>query len=384
MVDYKQTRKAHLIILFLYLVLFPFGQLAKAYFYPTDLLVLLSAFIFLISKNKSFYLGSSIVGFLGVCLFSLAFSLAIFRPADILIGVLYFVRLASYLFFFVNIWNLTKNDFKLKRLIFRSLIVVGVSVAIFGWVQYLVFPDLRGLTIFGWDDHYFRLASTFLDPAFTGIILVFTFFLVLVSLEEKLSISGVFLCLFILATIAFTYSRSSYLALLGGGLVLLFKNSRRKAVIFSLFALLVLLPFLPRPASEGVKLERLNSVFNKIVDYKESVVLIGKSPVFGLGFNNICEAKSKFLGEVNINSHSCSGLDNSFLLIVATTGIVGLMMFIKLAYDFVATTEKSIFGKAFLAVGVAMMIHTMFTNTLFYPWVLGWVGLLGGVSRIKE
>ncbi|HEX6977512.1 MAG TPA: O-antigen ligase family protein [Patescibacteria group bacterium] len=393
MVNYEQTRKTHLIILFLYLVLFPFGQLTRLEivlagtrvpFYPTDFLVLFSAVLFLVSRKKVFYLKTSISSFLAVCVFSLLFSLTIFKVSSLSVGILYFIRLSSYLIFFANIWNLVKNDVYLKKLIFNSLIIVGVFVAVFGWVQYFLFPDLTGLKILGWDDHYFRITSTFLDPAFTGIILVFTFLLTLGSFNKKNKIGNILLCVFLLITIAFTYSRSSYIALFGGSLYLLFSTSRRKAALLLIAGLLAILPLLPRPGGEGVRLERLNSVFQKVVDYKESAVLIDKSPVFGLGFNNICAAKIKFLGEVNINSHSCSGLDNSFLFVIATTGMVGLIIFFKLIYDFIATTEKSMYGKVFLATGVALLIHTMFTNTLFYPWVLGWIAILAGVSRVKE
>lgn len=394
MVNFSKTKRIHLIIIFLYLVLFPFGQLIRLDIYSsfgrfavyfTDILVLISAGLFLVSKKRVLHSSfGSILSFILICVFSLIFSLTVFKPIQIIIGVLYFVRITSYLVFFLAIWNLVKDRLNLKKLILRSLILVGVAVAVFGWIQYFLFPDLRGLVVFGWDDHYFRLVSTFLDPAFTGIIIVFTFLAVLAIIQKRFSLLKIVSLIFLLVTLGFTYSRSSYLALILGVLFFVLNSSRKKIAILLIIGLVALLPILPRPAGEGVKLERIYSIFQKLVDYKQGVALVEKSPVFGLGFNNICLGRKIFLNERNLVSHSCNGLDNSFLFILATTGVVGFLLFLKMIHDFIKTTSNDIYGRAFLASGVALLIHTMFTNTLFYPWVVGWIVLLGAVSRVKE
>lgn len=393
MAQLSKIKKVQLTILFLYLVLFPFGQLIRLDIfsgfgrfavYLTDILVGLSAFIFWFKKKKyASGLSQSIFSFVLVCIFSLVFSLTIFKPTEILIGFLYFIRMTSYLIFFLGLLDLVRRDEKLKNLIFVSLVAVGIFVAVFGWFQYFIFPDLRGLKVLGWDDHYFRLVSTFLDPTFTGIILVFTLLAVLGTFKDRLRFSKVFFVIFLLITVGFTYSRSSYLALVGGVLFLVLRSLRRKIAILLIIGLFVLLPILPRPQSEGVKLERLYSIVQKWTDSRQGIFLINKSPVFGLGFNNICVARKVFLNEKNLVSHSCNGLDNSFIFLLATTGVVGFLLFLKLVYDFVRTTSKGIYGNAFLASGVALFIHSMFTNTLFYPWVLGYILILAAVSRIE-
>lgn len=65
MVNFSKTKRIHLIIIFLYLVLFPFGQLIRLDIYSsfgrfavyfTDILVLISAGLFLVSKRECFIL----------------------------------------------------------------------------------------------------------------------------------------------------------------------------------------------------------------------------------------------------------------------------------------------------------------------------------------
>jgi O-antigen ligase len=299
-----------------------------------------------------------------VAAFSLLLSAAILGPQKVLIGSLYLLRFAAYCFFFVLVWR-TRNK---KRLI-NALLVVGVAIALFGWIQYLWFPDLRSFVVWGWDDHLYRLTSTFLDPAFTGILLVFA--LILAFSQKYYLIAG-----FLLITLGFTYSRASFLALL---VVLPFLVGKFKKVLLFVLTLLVLVFALPRPGGEGVKLERLHSLFLKFENYQESVEIVKQNPLFGIGFNNLCLARNG-----SLESHACSGLDNSFLFVLATTGIVGLISFLDLLIGLVKTTTKSYVGKLFWASGLALLVHAQFTNTLFYPWVMGWVAILAGVSREKS
>ncbi|MEK7542910.1 MAG: hypothetical protein AAB503_01210, partial [Patescibacteria group bacterium] len=86
----------------------------------------------------------------------------------------YLIRLISYISFFIYLWNIFSNE-KLRENSLRLLIIVSILVAIFGWLQYLFFPDLRVLKYVGWDDHLYRLTGSFLDPGFSAIILVLGF-----------------------------------------------------------------------------------------------------------------------------------------------------------------------------------------------------------------
>lgn len=360
-------------LIFAYISLFPFGKLTL--FLPDLIVGFLS--ILLLRKGVK-----KINNFILICLFSLIFSLSIFNISQIFVGFLYFLRFVSYVLFSQIVYQKFGKTNEKRKLIINSLIVVGIFVAIFGWIQYLIFPDLRALKTLGWDDHYFRLVSTFLDPAFTGIILVLTEILVLIKTVVKKSSVNYLLNIFLILTILFTYSRSSYLALFFAFAFLLWKFREKFIVILGIM-FVVLIFVLPKAPSEGTNLLRTYSVGQKFINYEESFRLIKKSPLFGIGFDNLCISKLKFLGEENVQSHTCSGLDNSILYIVATTGIIGLIIFIDWILRIVKNTRVDIYGTALFASIMAVFVHGMFTNTFFYNFILGWMAILIGVTRSR-
>lgn len=359
-------------LIFIFLALFPFGKLLG----PTiDLIVIAICALALLTGIK-FKPNNLII----ILAFSLIFSLSFFNLPQIFLGAVYLVRLISYIFFAKIIFARYEKNKHLKEVLLKSLILIGVFIALLGYLQYFFLPDLRTLKTIGWDDHYYRLASTFLDPAFTGIILILAEILLLVKTLKSRSYVFIFLNLFFLGAILLTYSRASFLALFFA-FIFLFLKFKQKIILLLLGLFLLLVPFLPQAPSEGTNLLRTYSIGQKSRNFSESFQLIKISPVFGLGFDNLCIAKTKFLGKDNPASHTCSGLDNSLLFIIAATGIVGLLIFAEFIIKIIAATKLDIWGWALLASLLAVFIHGMFTATWFYNFVLGWLAVLIGVTR---
>ena len=379
------------IVIFAYLAIFPLGQLIRLNFdilgyqlalHPVDIIAGATLPLFIFGKLKQPRVFRYILGFLAVSAFSLLFSLTVFKSSQIIAGAFYLLRFLAYAGLFALTWNYS-NIMKQKTTLLNSLILVGLMTAALGWIQYFWLPDLRDLRYFGWDDHLFRLAGSFLDPAFTSIILVLGFLgtlgKIIKSKDKRLILIG----LFFVVSIAFTYARASYLAMLAGMSVLLLLKRRFKQIFWSAILLLLLLPFLPRPAGEGVRLERTQSAIGKIGNYRETLELYKKSPLLGVGFNNICAARLKYFGIQGADSHACSGSDSSILFVAATTGTVGLLLFINMAIGLIRNTGEGIYGTIFKSCCGALFVHSIFVNSLFYPWILGWMGILLAIS-LKE
>lgn len=289
------------------------------------------------------------------------------------LGILYLLRLLTYLLFIILCFE--KKITLETKLATKSLLLLGFVVAILGWVQYFALPDLTSLKYLGWDDHYFRLASTFLDPAFTGMLLVFSVLVSVWLYIQKKSATMLSLSIFFILSTAFTYSRSSMLALVVGLAILLFRDKKRLflALSFLLLAIVALLP--SSMGGEGVKLARTSSGAQKIANYNDSMSIISLSPVFGVGHNNICKTKLTLLGQTEPGVNSCYGLDNSFLFIWATSGILGLFGFTKLFYKLFKNGNL-----LWKASALALGFHALFTNTLFYSWVIIWMAILAFVG----
>ena len=385
----KEIKKIVPYLIFLYLAFFPLGQIIRfdvsllgrnVPINITDIIAFLSLVAFFVFKYKEPPLMNQFKNFALVSIFSLLFSLTFFKAQETVLGSLYLLRLLSYFGLYALTWNIVRKNEISKEWLFTALFIIVSIVSILGWLQYFVLPDMRDLSVWGWDDHLYRLVGSFLDPTFTGIILVFGFLVgVALFLKERKLVTLVLLSI-ILSAIAYTYSRASYIALAVGVIYfgILVKKVRLALLILLLFS--ALLVFLPRPGSEGVVLERTKSIVARFESYKEGIEIFKKSPVFGIGLNNICLAKTKFLGTENKDSHSCSGLDSSLLFILVTTGIIGILVFLDLAMQLYRTIDKNIYGYTFKAVLVSLLIHSFFSNSIFYPWVLGFASILAAVS----
>ena|SRR3989344_483939 len=193
MVDAKRASQVVKILPFFYLILFPLAQLLRSdlrllgknlVIHPSDIVVFFS-FLFL---SSSFFkipkLFRSLSNFLVIAGFSLLFSISFIPINELLVGFLYLARIGAYFSFFVLVFNSIKKKSEKKNL-FKLLISVSFLSSFLGWIQYFLYPNLTFLKYSGWDDHLYRLTGTFLDPAFSGIILVFGFWLSFYSYLKK-------------------------------------------------------------------------------------------------------------------------------------------------------------------------------------------------------
>jgi len=367
------TQKVLLILLFL---VFPLGQIPRLDFYfndyylafhTIDVLVILLCFV---NFNKIISLrGNADRIWIPLSLiFGFSFSFFYFGFENYLRGFLYLIRVVFYYFFILLIGRITVV-FK-RETILKYLEICLYFTALFGWLQYFLFPDLRNFINYGWDDHLFRLVGTLLDPGFTGVMMSLASVFFLWLYLTKKNNFHLFSFLFFTLTTFFTYSRASLIALLAATTVY-FLFAKRKAFLLSFpLVFIASLFLLPRPPSSGVELERRYSVSSRLENYKESIILFSKSPVFGVGFNNICSAREKY-GLVNSGfSHSCSGLDSSLLQILATTGVIGILIFvtqIKEVFGQIMNSESKI---VYLSLAILIFIHSLFVNSLFYPWLI--------------
>ena len=90
-----------------------------------------------------------------------------------------------------------------------------------GFLQYVLYPNLRYLLYLGWDDHYLRLFGSLLDPNFTGVMLVLMIVVLLCRPDGKKS-SRIDYAIASLSFIAllFTYSRSAFIVAIAAAITI--------------------------------------------------------------------------------------------------------------------------------------------------------------------
>lgn len=256
-----------------------------------------------------------------------------------------------------------------------GLASVGWGFALMGLLQYVLYPSLRNLSYLGWDPHYFRLFSTLLDPNFTGILLVLSFLLTF-FLWRKTKRYWLFAPMVLLIiSLYLTYSRSSYLAFFVGFGYLIYRLLERKMpAIIALLLFILFIVIMPKPGGDTLRLDRMVSTVARVENWQESVKRIGQSPIFGFGFNTLRFTLPGRSG-IDMTSKAASGADNSLLFILLTTGIAGFAVYCWLIVKQIRLIREPIF----LASVVAVLVHSMFVNSLFYPWVMIWMWIMTGI-----
>ena len=173
------------VFLFLIFALFPFGQLEKlplgingVSIYLHDL-VLVLVWVWLLIKKRSWIedlkrskMANRFGIFIAVAFLSWLTALSKWGVGPSIFGLAYLTRfvLLSGVYFAVRVL-VDGGEVRIGQV--NKLLRSGIFwTAVFGWIQYFFWPDLTYLKYLGWDDHYFRLTGTFLDPNFMGLVLV--------------------------------------------------------------------------------------------------------------------------------------------------------------------------------------------------------------------
>lgn len=372
------------IFLFLFLVLFPFGQIIrfnigivgfKIPVQPIDLIAGCGAiFTIFFQKNKPFYF-KYIQNFLIVSAFTYLASLILFKK-EAMYGLFYLFRITAYSFFLVYVWNFIKNSYEGTKLLKSSLIAMSVISALFGWIQFFAIPDLKPLYYIGWDMHLYRLAGTFLDPTFLGLIIVFGLTISLDHYVDTKNKKFLAIILFLLVSLAFTYARAAYLAFFVALVVLGLAKRKLRKFMYLIIGLIMLAFILPTAKNHSIILTRTFSVSARFTNYRQALEVFKNNPILGVGYNNMCAARNRYIGFEEYSSHACSGSDSSLLLVLATTGIVGFVVFLDMCAKVFKEVIKSKKWYVVMASGAALIIHSLFSNSLFFPWIMGYVGIL--------
>lgn len=258
----------------------------------------------------------------------------------------------------------------------------GVALSAIGLLQLAWYPDLRNLWYLGWDPHYYRVFATLLDPNYVGILVVLTIFVLAFMLVRFTRLRLRIILLMGVAGVALllTYSRSSYLALLGGTGVAIIVLKRWKEGVFLVLLFLLVVVYIPKPGGDTLSLDRYDSTVSRMQNWRQTITRIRERPVFGYGFNVVPFLAGEEASD--LPGRRGAGIDSSILFVGVTTGLVGLLSYVWLLGEQVRLTLRSKDGalKALVLSSYgAVLVHSLFVNSLFYPWVMIWVWTLTGV-----
>ena len=285
--------------------------------------------------------------------------------------------LFRYLGFGLLFFSLREED-QLKTFLHKVLLISGISILILGFLQFFLYSSLRNLFYLGWDEHLHRMFTTFLDPNFAGIFFTLFLLFLLYSLFHQLFSAKLLYILIPLTTIALllTYSRSSYICA-GVSLLILFsfEKKRKELSLFLAGVGVLFLVLLPTFFTHNTDLFRIASSVSRIDSYKEGWDIATRNVLTGVGFNTYRYAVAEYgyhrSSDVLYN-HAEGGNDNSFLFVLATCGVGGLVIYIWFLYALFKSLFHGDVKGLVLSSFVVLIVASFFNHALFYTPILFW------------
>lgn len=365
----------------------------------TDILVIIITVVslfYLLAIKKSLKLTQNtvipVIIFSAVALASNLLATTYLPYKDVVIGTFFLIRFVLLFFISQIVVNVIPKD-KVANWV-NLILFFGALFIFLGFTQLIFYPDLTALTAYGWDPHQRRIVSTFLDPNYAGFIYVITFtlatsYLLFKSVVGKIAIYT-YLSIATLSLVAtvLTFSRSSYLALLVSIFVISAIKSYKLFILMVVLisTMLILVPQARLRIIGAISIDDTSRA--RIQSWENAIFIFQKNPVFGVGFNTYRFTQVRydlFSPDNPLGGNSGSGSDSSLLLIAATTGVVGLLAFLVLMLsvlkELFKKARKNPISLAALAIFVALLFHTQFVNSFFYPQIILVVWFIVGLAQ---
>lgn len=341
--------------------------------YLFDIVIFLYTLFGVITFNKKLYFPKKsflFILFLTIAFFSSLLRLNSFSLSTYLIGFFYLTRLTLYFLSSIITYNLLKNNNISIYKIYYSFIFSGLFISIIGFIQLIVFPDLSLLDAsLNWDPHKNRLVSVFIDPNFVGAYLsiIISFLLYKYFYLNKFNkLDYLYLFILTLATLL-TFSRSAWLFLSIIIFIYTFKKSKLFLLlfVFSLFLIYFAVPRIQTRIS-GIT-DPSDSAHYRLISWNNTYKIIKENMYLGIGYNNfrIVQKDNGLISDDTYLDHSSSGSDSSFLLIFATTGLFGMILFCT--FYLKQYLLSNILVKSIL---IGLFFNSMFINSLFFPIIM--------------
>jgi hypothetical protein len=340
--------------------LFSLGQLGRisffnqqVNFYLYEVVLTLSLFILFLKYRfqpikEAWKKYKPIFFFLGILLISLLIDWLKYNLFENIVASLYFFRLILYFFYFFYLQYYIKSHNNFSKIIKKGIFLIAVLTVISALIQYFFYPDLRNLLYQGWDPHLYRIFGVFFDTSIAAAI----FGIFFLTINQPL-IKVIYLIL-----VALSFSRSIYLGLSLTLIYLFIRQRQFKRIILFLLFFMILIFLIPKPAGEGVNLKRFYSIASRAEDYRQGIDLWKNKLIFGYGYNRIRYIKNS--GSI----HSGATFSSSFLTILVSSGILGLLSFIWTLWSLKKSNKIAPILLIFLS------IVSLFDNILLHPFIL--------------
>lgn len=315
---------------------------------------------------------------------------------EVIASLAYLARWVAYFGLYVVVINCVKAV-DAER-IWTTIERVFLVMAAFGIVQSIFLPNFAFMVhsetaAREWDAQGHRLVSTILDPNVMAGLIDVVLLVMLARMAFGVRVP-LWKPLLLLAALLMTLSRGGVLSLAVGGLVILTVRGLRKGLarLAAVAALLLVLasPWLATFANSYTRFSVTDgSALARIVKWQRALEVFVDSPWFGIGFNTYGFVQ-EHRGFERLGSHSYSA-EGGLLFIAVMTGLVGVAVYLVMLWrvlrrcraGWVDRLRRPEERALFLGVGaatLAVLVNTMFVNTLLSPFMMELLWVLWGMT----
>lgn len=276
-----------------------------------------------------------------------------------------------------------------------------VIIVAFGVVQSIFLPNFAFMVYSDpaeageWDAQRNRLVSTMMDPNLAAALTVLTLLVQLARMASGAR-EPAWKAMLMFAGLLLTLSRGGLLTLAVGCAVLLPIIGLKRRIV-RLAAVLVALLLLASPKLIGFAAQYTRfsvsdeSAMTRVVIWQRSLSTFLDYPIFGIGFNTYGFVQER-RGFERLAKASYSA-EGGLLFIAVMTGIVGLLVYIAMTWLAVrraraaarsvhATPAERGLLWGTVAATAAILVNSLFVNTLVNPWVMEPLLLLWGLAFV--
>jgi O-antigen ligase len=322
-----------------------------------------------------------------------------FSGLELIASLAYLARWTLYFALYVVIINCVRardSEAVWSALEWAMLVIVafGIVQAIFlPNFAFMVYPDAR--ESYDWDSQRHRLVSTILEPNIASGMILSVLLVQLARLSTGARVP-LWKPTVMFAGLVMTLSRGGMLSFLVGCVVLLaVRGLSRKVMQFAGLMLVLTLTVLPRLVEFASQYSRFSindaSAMARLMIWQRAFLTFIDYPWFGIGFNTYGFVQER-RGFERLGGSSYSA-EGGLLFIAVLTGVVGLLVYLTMLW-FVLRRSRSAWrhvhasaGERGLLVGtaaatLAILVHSVFVNSLLTPWVMEPLLVLWGLAFV--
>jgi len=316
---------------------------------------------------------------------------------DLLVSLAYLARWLVYFGLYLVVVNFVKE--RDVGTVWRTIEAMMLAFAVFGIVQaiflphfaQLVYPDSR--VYIDWDEQGHRLVSTVLEPNIAGSMIVYVLLIQCARLSTGVRVP-LWKPLIMLAALVATLSRSSFLGLAVGGIVILaVRGLSRRLLRFAALVAALLTVASPQLYAWLQHFGKLSvsdaSTVSRFISWAMAWDVFADHPIFGVGFNTYGYVAEHYGGK--LAGAATFSADGGFLFIAAMTGLVGVACYVAMLAivvrrcrrvwrDATATADERGLAVGIAAATIAAPAIGLWVNTLLTPFSMELLWLFWGMT----